>query len=189
MSFINISKKSEKGKFVPAEIKCPYCTEPGLKLKWRGRNSQGRAEYTDITTDSLHLCKLEYKKSIQCKFCAKDGLKWVKSADTRSGVELMDSLGRLHNCQGRRVSDFSSQLAYFKNKVVFAEDDTIEERGSKMAIQEKLVGWDGHTTYAERCLLEDPERTKKALELSEKWRKWDFNTAKRPKPTFKSSKI
>lgn len=58
MSFINIEAPKGK-KFKRAKIICPYCRDESLDLKWRGINSQGRKEFTDISTDSLHLCKIK----------------------------------------------------------------------------------------------------------------------------------
>lgn len=139
MSFINISKKTDtfEGK-KKSQIICPYCRDTTVKLRWHGRNTQGRAEYWDLTTDSLHICK--YKAGVECKFCGKDQLQWVKSTDTKSGVELKDKYGKLHNCQNRRISDYLSQIEHFFDKIVILESDPEETKRAKMKLQDKLRG-------------------------------------------------
>lgn len=182
MSFINIAAKSQKDKFKPTKVVCCYCRDPDLKLKFRGRNSQGRIEYTDLETDSLHLCK---DKFTRCKRCGTEGLQWIKSANVISGFELKDKLGNLHNCSGRAVSTYMEELAYFWDRVVLKESDPIETIRAKEVMQDRLVGRDeSGLTYAEREIQKLPDYKL----MYEQWGKWDFSKAKRPKPTIKIRK-
>lgn len=139
MSFLNISKKmdNEPKKFVPKEVKCPYCSEEGLKLKFAGRSESGRIQFRDLHTNEIHQCKPKYI-GYRCKFCGAENLKWVKSPDVKSGNELVDRNGKLHNCRNRNVSDYASLWSHFFDKVVIWEDDPPETIRAKQVLQKKM---------------------------------------------------
>ena len=139
MSFVNISRdmNKERKKFVPREVKCPYCSEEGLKLQFAGRSESGRIQFRDLHTNEIHQCKPKYI-GYKCKFCGTENLKWVKSSDVRSGNELVDKTGKLHNCRNRNVSDYASLWSHFFDKIVIWDSDPPETKRAKEALQRKM---------------------------------------------------
>ena len=104
--------------------------------------------------------------NVVCKYCKKKGFKWVKSVNTKSGVELKDKDNILHNCQNRGVSDyFENWDKFFKNRVVWGND---EKRDEKIEKWKKTLGVDeSGLTYAERLIRD------RSPEEIENWKKFE----------------
>lgn len=89
-----------------------------------------------------------------CRSCGKDGLKWIPSVDTRSGVELADFSGQVHKCGNKYINDIMSQWVHFfkfgyPNAVAIEKDHQHEMN------------------------IIPPELKKKYAEENERWKKHD----------------
>jgi len=83
------------------KIKCIYCTEDA-KLRYIGKNREGRLEYYDEGKDCYHQCKPELLKTIECKFCKKKGFKWHKL----NGSWVLKDKGGIHKCDRKVKKPF-----------------------------------------------------------------------------------
>lgn len=92
MSFFNFPPSSDN------KIKCLYCTED-TKLRYVGKNRDGKLEYYDEIKDCYHICKPELLKTIECKYCKKKDFKW----DKRDGKwVLVSKEGYIHKCDRKK---------------------------------------------------------------------------------------
>ncbi len=106
--------------------------------------------------------------NVVCKYCGKKGFKWVKSVNTRSGVELKDKDNILHNCQNRGVSDYFENLDKFYSERIVWESDDQAEAYDKIEKWMKSTGVDeSGLTYAERLIR---DRTPEEIEH---WKKFE----------------
>jgi|SRR6187431_383181 len=115
----------------------------------------------------MSFINLERKNNtVVCKYCGKTGLQWVKSVNTKSGVELKDKDNILHNCQNRPISEyFETWTKFFKNRVVWEND---EKRDEKIEKWKKTLGVDeSGLTYTERLIRD------RSPEEIENWKKFE----------------
>ena len=102
----------------------------------------------------INLDKKSLKGDKTCKYCGLTGLTWVPSANTKSRVELVNKVGKVHNCRATTLNDTYELWGYFF-KYGYPNADKIEKE---------------HQEYMANI---PPELKKKYADEQAKWLKHD----------------